>query len=102
VHAVLGVGAADRRRPLRAQRHRAAARVLEGEHLLADDVGRLADAAGEEPGVLEGRGLDPPVAGAAEELARVGDHPLASLLLLGEDVEGAAGRLEAGGHRARP
>ena len=55
LHAVLEVGAADRRRPLRPQGDAAPALVLEGEHLLADDVGRAADAALEELGVLEGR-----------------------------------------------
>ena len=67
VHAVLEVGAADRRGALGAQRQRAPAGVLEGVHLLLDDVGRLAHAAGEELGGLEGRRLDAPVAGRLED-----------------------------------
>ena len=70
VHAVLEVGAADRRGALGAQRQRAPAGVLEGVHLLLDDVGRLAHAAGEELGGLEGRRLDAPVAGGLEDPAR--------------------------------
>ena len=70
VHPVLEVGAADRRRALRPQGQAAPALVLEGEHLLADDVGRLADAALEQLGVLEGRRRDRLVAGAGEDLGR--------------------------------
>ena len=69
LHPVLEVGPGDRRGALRAQGDAAPALVVEGEHLLADDVGRPAHAAREQLGVLEGRGLDPPVAGALEELA---------------------------------
>src|SRR6478752_286887 len=58
VHAVLDVGAADRCGPLWTQRKGPAAGVLEGEHLLAHDVGRLPDGAGEQLGGLEGRRLD--------------------------------------------
>ena len=64
VHAVLDVGAADGRGALGTQRERAPAAVGEGEHLLAHDVGRLADAAGEQLGGLEGGCLDALVAGA--------------------------------------
>ena len=67
VHPVLEVGAADRRRPLRPQGQAAPALVLEGEHLLADDVGGAADAALEQLGVLEGRRRDRLVAGAGED-----------------------------------
>ena len=67
VHPVLEVGAADRRRSLRPQGEAALALVLEGEHLLADDVGRFADAAFEERRVLEGGRLDRLVAGAVED-----------------------------------
>ena len=88
VHAVLEVGAADRRRPLRAQGEAAPALVLEAEHLLLDDVGGLADAAGEELGVLEGRRLDPPVAGAPPaSRARSVSIRCADGLLLGQRVE---------------
>ena len=67
VHAVLDVGAADGGGALGAQRERARGGVLEGEHLLAHDVGGLADAAGEQLGRLEGGRLDPLVAGALEQ-----------------------------------
>jgi hypothetical protein len=50
---------------LGAQRDLAAAAVLEGVHLLAHHVARFADAADEQRGVLEDRGLDGAVAGAA-------------------------------------
>ena len=66
---------------LRAQRDRAVAAVGEGEHLLADDVGRLADAAGEQRGVLEDRQLEVAVAGQAQRRG----HRLAD----GEQVLGA-------------
>ena len=67
LHAVLDVGAADRRRALGSQGEAAPALVLEGEHLLADDVGRVADAALEQLGVLEARRGDRLVAGAGED-----------------------------------
>ena len=50
------------------QRDRAAALVLERVHLLRDDVGRLADTASEDVGVLEERRVDGLVAVACEEL----------------------------------
>ena len=82
VHAVLDVRAADRRGALRAQRQRAAAAVLERVHLLAHDVGRLADGAHEQLRVLEDRRLDLAEAGALEQprLApiRAGPPPLGS------------------------
>ena len=94
MHAVFDVGAADGRGALRAQRQRAPAAVLEGEHLLADDVGRGADAAGEQLGRLERRRLDPLVAGGAEQRARARLERLARDGLLAEHVEGAARRFE--------
>jgi hypothetical protein len=71
VHPVLDVRAADRGRRLRAERQRAPGLVLEGEHLLLDDVRRLTHAAREQLGVLEGRRLERLVAGPTEQL--VGD-----------------------------
>ena len=71
VHPVLDVGAADRRRALGSQGDAAPALVLEGEHLLLDDVGRAADAAHEEVGVLEGGRGNLRVAGQVED--RLGD-----------------------------
>jgi hypothetical protein len=74
LHPSAQVRAADRRRRLRAQREAATALVLESEHLLADDVGGAANAAGEEVGLLERRRLDPAVPGALEQLAGEVDH----------------------------
>ena len=51
---------------LRAQRQRAAAAVVEGVHLLRDDVGGLAHPAGEDGGLLEHRRLDVAVARPAQ------------------------------------
>ena len=90
VHPVLEVGAADRGRPLRPQGEAALALVLEGEHLLADDVGRLADAALEQVGVLEDRRRDRLVAGAGEDLGGGAFQPRPRARLLGQDVEGPA------------
>ena len=99
VHPVLEVGAADRRRPLRPQGQAALALVLEGEHLLADDVGRFADPAFEELGVLEGRRLDRLVAGALRRSRpRRACEPRPRAGLRGEHVEGAAGCLELACH----
>src|SRR5260221_11491244 len=67
VHAVLEVGAADRRGPLRAQGDAPATLVLKGEHLLAHDVGGAADTALEQLGVLEGRRRNRLVAGTGED-----------------------------------
>ena len=61
---------APRRGALRAQGQASARLVLEGVHLLPDDVGRLAHAADEERGVLDQRRADLLVAEAAERLAR--------------------------------
>ena len=94
VHAVFDVGAAHWRGALGAQRQRAPAAVLESEHLLADDVRRGADAAGEQLGRLERGGLDPLVAGAAEDRASARLERLTGDRLLAEHVEGAARRFE--------
>ena len=93
VHAVLEVGAADRRRALRPQGDAAPALVLEGEHLLADDVGGAADAALEQLGVLEGRRRDRLVAGAREDRRGGALDPRPGARLLGQHVEGPAGCL---------
>ena len=70
VHAVLDVGPARAGRALRAQGQRAPALVLEGEHLLLDDVGGLAHPAGEHLGVLEDGGVEGAVARAAQQVVR--------------------------------
>jgi hypothetical protein len=87
VHPVLHVGTGDRRGPFRAQRQRPAAAVVERVHLLADDVGRAADAAGEQLGRLERRRLDPPVTRAAEDPLGVRFEHGAPLRVGGQHVE---------------
>ena len=94
VHAVLEVGAHDRRGPLRAQRQRAAAHVLEGEHLLLDDVGGLPHAAREQLGALEDRRLDHAVAGVVEQVVGEPLERLAPLPVVGQHVERAPRGLE--------
>ena len=88
VHAVLDVGAADRRGALRPQRERAPAAVLERVHLLLDDVGGLADAAREQLGPLERRasrcGRSPPARGSPRASSSSGAPPAR---LLGQHVE---------------
>ncbi len=74
VHAVLDVGAADRRRPFRAQRQRPIRAIGERVHLLLHHVGAHARRADEERGVLEHRRLDRAVAvEVAEPLELAGD-----------------------------
>ncbi len=66
---------------------RALGGVQEGEHLLAHDVGGLADAAGEQLGGLEGGRLDSLVAGALEQRAGAGLERGALVRLLAEHVD---------------
>jgi hypothetical protein len=94
VHAVLHVGARDRRGALGAQRDRAPTAVVEGVHLLLHDVGGLADAPREELRGFERRRLDAPVPGALEHALGGIRHALAPGLLLGQDVERAPRRLQ--------
>ena len=96
VHAVLDVRPADGRGALGPQRERASGGVLEREHLLAHDVGGLADAAREQLRRLERGRLDALVAGALEDRAGARLELGASGGLLAEDVEGAAWRFELG------
>ncbi len=101
VHAVLEVGAADRRGTLGAQGEEVAAPVLEGVGLLLDYVGGLANAPDEEGGVLEGRGVDPVVAEGLGGARRCAFDEAPVRLGLREQVCGAAGRLECPvSHRA--
>ena len=99
-------------RALGAQRHRPVAAVGEGVHLLADDVGRLADPAGEQPGVLEDRQLDQPVPGPvarrrsasrarARSRADSGGQYSGSPLGAANDARPLV-RRGLGGHRPRP
>ena len=98
LHAVLEIGAADRGGRLGPQRQGAATLVLEGEHLLLDDVGGLADAAGEEIGVLEDRGLDQAIAGRLQGPPSRGGDPASDRELVRQDVERAPGGLELLAH----
>ena len=98
VHAVLQVGTADRGRALGAQRDALGIRVVERVHLLLHDVGRLADAAGEQLGRLERRRLDPPVAGALEDPARVTLERGARERLIAQHVVRAARCLDPPAH----
>jgi hypothetical protein len=91
VHAVLEVRAADRRGALRAQRDLL---LGEGVHLLLDDVGRRADAAGEQVGLLEQRRLDPRVAGGLEDLASLALERRARGRVVGQHVVRAARGLD--------
>ena len=100
VHPVLQVGPADRRGDLRPQRQRPAAPVVEGVHLLLDDVGRLADGADEQLGGLERRRLDPSVAGRAEDAPGVRFQQAAALRIFREHIERAAGGLDRAHGRA--
>ena len=73
--------------------------VLERVHLLADDVGRLADRAHEQLRVLEDGRLDLAEAGALGQGARLLDDPPAERRLLGQQVVGPARNLKARSHR---
>ena len=94
VHAVLDVGPAHGGGALGPERQRAPGLVLEREHLLAHDVGGLADAAREQLGGLEHGRLDPLVAGALEDRAGARLDGAAARGLLAEHVEGAARRFD--------
>ncbi len=96
-HPVFEVRAAHRRGPLRSQRERPSATVVERVHLLLDDVGRLPDPAREQLGGLERGRLDPPVAGGTEDPLGLLLDDLPLRRRLGQDVECAAGGLN---HRA--
>ena len=97
VHAVLEIGAADGRGALGPQGDLLAAAIGEGVGLLLDDVGALADAALEEPGVLEDGGVDLPVAEPAGLLAGGGRDVVPVGLVFGKDVLGAPGKAELHG-----
>ena len=70
IHPVLDVGTDHRRGGFRAQGERTAVAVLEGIHLLGDDVGFRAHAAGEQPGFLKDRRADFLIVVSAEHAAR--------------------------------
>src|SRR3990172_3781602 len=94
LEAVLDVGAQERRGRLGPERERVAAAVVEGVHLLLDDVGLVADPAREELGALEERQPDLPVAVALEGLPPRGPHALPLARPRGQDVAHAPDRLD--------
>ena len=94
VEPVLDVGAADRRRPLRAECEHASAPVLERVRLLLHDVRALSGRAENQARVLEGRRRDPPVPVEGTD-PRPPRQPLPRRLLGREDVVRAARGLEA-------
>ena len=98
LHAGIEVGADDRRGPLRAQRQRSIAPILEREHLLAHDVGRLAHGAHKEVGGLEGRRLNPEIAKPLGEVFGRPRHRLPVGLIRGQQILGPAGTLRDRGH----
>ena len=73
---VLEVGAADRRRRVRAKCERAAPPVFERVHLLLDDIRARTRRARKELGVLEDRRLDAPVAVERAETLDLARDPL--------------------------
>src|SRR5204863_4867892 len=100
VETVLEVRARNRSRGLGPERERAAALVLERVHLFLDDVRASAGSALEEGGVLEGGRLDPAIAVELAEALGFSGHQAPEPLFGGEDVVGAARRLERR-HEAR-
>ena len=86
-HAAGDHGACHGRRVLGPQAELVAAAVLEDVHLLGDDVGGVAQRAGEDFQMLEDGGRDLAIAVAAGKLAAgLGDHPMAAEILAQEVV----------------
>ena len=79
-----------------------AAAILEAVHLLGDDVGGLADRAGEDLGRLEHRHLDPAEAVEAADAVERLDHRLKAVGLLAPDILGAPDLLRTLAHRRAP
>ena len=77
-------GAHDAGRGLRAQREAIAAAVVEGVHLLLDDVGELADGALEQLGLLDASARASPRSHSREQVSRV----MRSSVLPGADLAG--------------
>ena len=92
VHAVLQVGAADRRCSFGPQGNAVTATVLEGVHLLFDDIGTLAHGPDEEIGVFEGGGVDAPVAEQVGNPHGFGLNVTPVFLFVGQVVGGSARR----------
>ena len=85
-------GSHDARGSLRSQGEAASRPVVEGVHLLRDDVGRLADASREDVGVLEERRVDGFVPVAREQVLRDPKQVLPRARNVGEHVCRAFGR----------
>ena len=94
MHSMLDVGAADRRRSLRAQRQRPPAAVFERVHLLLDDVGACAGRPLEELRVLEAGRLDPRVPVERAEAPHLPRHLLPQRLFGRKDVVRTARRFD--------
>ena len=84
--AVRHEGAADAGRVFRPKGQRFVTAILEGVHLLRHDVGRLADAAGEQLGELEDRRRHLAVAVQARHVARGVDDVREAPVVVGEDI----------------
>ena len=83
---MFNIGSDDRSCGLRTKGNGIAPLVLEGIHLLLNDVGRLAQGAGEEASVLEDGNLDLSVSKGFEQPARFGLHHLPQLYLARKDI----------------
>ena len=96
VHSVFQVGAADRRRTLRAKGQLVPAPVLEGIHLLFHYVGAFPYGPDKEVGILKSWAVDSPEAVAPGQCdgLRLDVSPI--FLLLREQVGSASGSLERG------
>ena len=95
------IGAADGGGAFGSQRKSLVAAILEDVHLFLNDVGALSDPAREELGVLEGGRLDEAKACQARLLAAVFEDVHVGGVIVGQEVAGAARRLESrhGAHR---
>ena len=93
------IGPHDARRRLRTERDRGLflVPVAEREHLLFDDVRRLANGAREQLGTLEDGEADLSETVAGEEVARRRLEPLPVRALLGKDVPEAPDRGDRAG-----
>ena len=101
-HAVFQVGAADARRPLRLQRECAAAAILEGVHLLRDDVALRPGGVGEDAQLLDDRRLDAVVVEEPSDALSGVAHVAPDGLVLGQYVVHASWGLKVGHRLARP
>ena len=86
VHAVLHIGSRHGGRALWTERHASAAEIVEGVHLFAHDVRRVAHSPREETRVFEGRSVDAAIAVPGKDGLSRSDHPATDRLLLGKDV----------------